>query len=58
MGYTTGYTTTQILKDHGLIRCTSHASSLTKKGKEYLRAMYSGRLSAILAYSVGYGDVE
>ena len=56
MGYYGGSVMRSILVEHGLIRRTRSAykSSLTEKGKAYLRAMYRGKLSEILSYSEGY----
>ena len=59
MGYSTGATAISILREHGLITKPARGgynSSLTEKGKKYLRAMYVGRFSEILSYSDGYGD--
>jgi len=53
-GYTSGYTQLTILLEHGLIRKPapgSYASSLTKKGQKYLRAVYGRHFSDIAALS-------
>lgn len=49
MGYTGGSTQIAILREHGLItKPKGYHASLTVKGKSYMRALFSGRLSSIL----------
>ena len=58
MGYSSGSTALAILREHGLVWAAGGSSpSLTKKGKEYLRAMFAGRLTEILPYSIGYDGI-
>lgn len=51
LGFTSGYTQICILVEHGLIKqpkSGSYRSTLTPKGREYLRAMFAGHIREVV----------